>query len=142
MAAGDGILWAGTYFGANRYDGRRWQSYAKEDSGLASNFINKVVAEGPTAWFATDEGLSHFDGETWTTYSTSQDEPGRGLITVRRGEAEKLMQTDTAIAHNFVLTVARRDDEIWVGTEKGLSLGLPATRSAEVNVEPDHLGGK
>ncbi len=141
VATGNGILWAGTYFGANRYDGRRWQSYAKEDSGLASNFINKVVAEGPTAWFATDDGLSHFDGETWTTYSTSKEEPGQGRITIQRGDSEEILSTDTAIAHNFVLTVARRDREIWVGTEKGLSLGLPAARNAATEVQHDPLGG-
>lgn len=141
VAHGDGILWAGTYFGANRYDGRRWRSYSKEDSGLASNFINRVVAEGTTAWFGTDEGLSHFDGEIWTTYSTADEEPGKGLITVRQGESERITTTETAIAHNFVLAVARRDQEIWVGTEKGLSLGLPQPRSADQGPEHDHQGG-
>lgn len=142
VAHEDGILWAGTYFGANRYDGRRWQSYAKEDSGLASNFINRVVSEGSTAWFATDGGLSHFDGETWTTYSTAEEGDGEGLITVRQGESEHVARTKTAIAHNFVLAVARRNEEIWVGTEKGLSLGLPISRSADDGLEYDHQGGK
>jgi len=141
VAHEDGILWAGTYFGANRYDGRRWQSYAKEDSGLASNFINRVVSEGPTAWFATDEGLSHFDGEIWTTYSTAEEGEGQGVITIRQGETEQIIKTRTAIAHNFVLAVARRDEEIWVGTEKGLSLGLPDSRSDDAGTEYDHQGG-
>lgn len=142
VAYGDGILWAGTYFGANRYDGRRWQSYAKEDSGLPSNFINRVVSEQTTAWFATDAGLSHFDGDTWTTYSTSDETDGAGLITIRRGESEETTTTETAIAHNFVLAVARWEDRIWVGTEKGLSLGRSQTLSADGGTEHDHLGGK
>jgi ligand-binding sensor domain-containing protein len=135
-------LWAGTYFGANRYDGRRWQSYAKEDSGLASNFINRVVSEGSTAWFATDAGLSHFDGEIWTTYSTAPDGGEGGLITVRQGATESTISTKTAIAHNFVLAVARRDEEIWVGTEKGLSLGRPHQRSADGTAAHGHRGGE
>jgi len=142
VAHEDGILWAGTYFGANRYDGRRWQSYAKEDSGLASNFINRVVSEGPTAWFATDAGLSHFDGEVWTTYSTAPEGEEGGLITIRQGESEHTTQTNTAIAHNFVLAVARRNEEIWVGTEEGLSLGLPSQRSTDEGSEHDLRGGK
>ena len=142
VAYEDGILWAGTYFGANRYDGRRWQSYAKEDSGLASNFINRVVTEGTTAWFATDAGLSHFDGEVWITYSTASQGDDGGLITVRQGDSEHVSTTNTAIAHNFVLAVARRDEEIWVGTEKGLSLGLPVSPSAVETLEDDQRGGK
>jgi len=142
VAHEDGILWAGTYFGANRYDGRRWQSYSKEDSGLASNFINRVVSEGTSAWFGTDAGLSHFDGETWTTYSTAPDGGVGGLITMRQGESELTTQTKTAIAHNFVLAVARRNEEIWVGTEKGLSLGLPRPQSADEDSEYAHQGGR
>ncbi|MEJ2084659.1 MAG: regulator [Acidobacteriota bacterium] len=125
VAHAEGVLWAGTYFGANRYDGRRWQSYSKEDSGLASNFVNRVVAEGRTAWFATDDGLSHFDGEVWTTYKTDAEAGAGGLIVVRDGESETTVRTRTSIAHNFVLAVARRGEEIWVGTEKGLSIGTP-----------------
>ena len=142
VAYKEGILWAGTYFGANRYDGRRWQSYSKEDSGLPSNFVNKVVAEGTTAWFATDNGLSHFDGEVWTTYRTAAEEGEGGVITIRQGEAEHTLETETAIAHNFVLTIARRQNEIWVGTEKGLSLGRPGRDSTAETTEHHQRGGR
>jgi ligand-binding sensor domain-containing protein len=142
VAHAEGILWAGTYFGANRYDGRRWQSYSKEDSGLASNFINRVVAEGRSAWFGTDDGLSHFDGEVWTTYKTQPEGETGGLIITRDGESEQTVTTKTSIAHNFVLAVARRDGEIWVGTEKGLSLGLPERRSENTKFNHDLQGGK
>ncbi|MBI5008457.1 MAG: regulator, partial [Bacteroidia bacterium] len=40
----DGILWVSTYFGMSRYDGKYWKGYFKEDSGLASNFINFLRA--------------------------------------------------------------------------------------------------
>ncbi len=88
-----------------------------------------------------DEGLSHFDGEIWTTHSTADEEPGKCLITVRQGESE-LITTNKAIAHNFVLAIARRDQEIWVGTGKGLSLGLPQPWSADQGTEHGHQGGK
>lgn len=142
VAHAEGILWAGTYFGANRYDGRRWQSYSKEDSGLASNFINRVVTEGRTAWFGTDDGLSHFDGDVWTTYKTDPEKQTGGLIITRHGESEQTVTTKTSIAHNFVLAVARRGEEIWVGTEKGLSLGLPERRSDNAKSNHDLQGGK
>ncbi len=142
VAHAEGLLWAGTYFGANRYDGRRWQSYSKEDSGLASNFINRVVTEGRTAWFGTDDGLSHFDGDIWTTYKTDPQSGIGGLIITRKGESEQTATTKTSIAHNFVLAVTRRGDEIWVGTEKGLSLGLPLRHFDKAKSNHDLQGGK
>ncbi len=36
----DEVLWASTYFGLSRYDGRHWRGWMDHDSGLASNFIN------------------------------------------------------------------------------------------------------
>ena len=132
VAYGDGVLWAGTYFGANRYDGRRWSGFSAEESGLPSNFVNWVLAEGRTAWFATDRGLSHFDGTVWTNYLRGADREGGagGTITVLRPEGEEILATDAAIPNDFVLAVARRGDELWVGTEHGLGLGLPASGDA------------
>src|ERR1035438_10871417 len=53
----DHVLWAATYFGASRYDGRYWKNFLAKDSGLPSNFLNQVKAlDGTRAWFATDKG--------------------------------------------------------------------------------------
>ena len=38
----DNILWAATYFGDSRYDGRYWHNFLVKDSGLPSNFTNQV----------------------------------------------------------------------------------------------------
>jgi ligand-binding sensor domain-containing protein len=135
VAYSGGVLWVATYFGVNRYDGRHWSGFSVDDSGLASDFVNFVASDGPTAWFATDSGLSHFDGETWTTYRRNPEgEPG-GTITVRSGDQEKTLSTPTSLADNFVLAVARRGEEIWVGTEKGLSRGLPARRNQQLALD-------
>ncbi len=124
VAYGEGYLWLGTYFGANRYDGRHWSGYSKDNSGLASDFVNFVLADGASAFFATDDGLSHFDGVTWTTYRR-QAAPlsGGSIVLFRDGEEVLHVKTPTALAHNFVSTVLRRGDEIWAGTVKGLSRG-------------------
>ncbi|MFQ5631067.1 MAG: hypothetical protein ACE5I1_20025, partial [bacterium] len=67
------ILWVGTYFGLNRFDGARWWGYFDHDSGLASNFINfvraigdsELLGKGSAVWICTDRGLNSFDGTTW-----------------------------------------------------------------------------
>jgi len=123
-----GILWQATYFGLARYDGRRWRSYFKEDSGLASNFINFVRAQERAAWLCTDDGLSVTDGRRWITYRRLDD--GRGEILFQQGGRRLGRRiTASAPAHNFTLGVDFQDDAIWVATAEGVSRGV-ADRAA------------
>lgn len=124
----DGVLWAGTYFGLNRYDGRRWSSYSTEDSPLVSNFINFVRSEGTGAWLATDRGLAFVqadgDATTWTTYSRAEEGEG-GTVRIEGPDGERVLETEGSLPSNYVLGVVRRGDEVWVGTEHGLAVGTP-----------------
>jgi len=53
----DGVLWASTYFGLSRYDGRHWRGYMDHDSGLESSFINFALGRsGNSCYNATDKG--------------------------------------------------------------------------------------
>lgn len=74
VAVEDKAMWAGTYFGLSRYDGRSWRSYSTQDSGLASDFINFMRTKGGAVWIATDQGFSVFDSKTWRTWR----QPKRG----------------------------------------------------------------
>ena len=57
------LLWAATYFGDSRYDGRYWHNFLTKDSGLPSNFINFIKGvDANRAWFCTDKGLAYYDG--------------------------------------------------------------------------------
>ena len=42
----DNIVWAATYFGDSRYDGRYWHNFLTKDSGLPSNFTNSREGRG------------------------------------------------------------------------------------------------
>jgi ABC-type branched-subunit amino acid transport system substrate-binding protein len=120
----DGVLWQATYFGLARYDGRAWRSYFKEDSGLASNFVQFVRARGRVAWLSTDNGLSTTDGANWVTYRRRPD--GTGEIVYTRGkEPVGAVTTATAMAQSFVLGVDFQGDAVWIATEKGVSRGEP-----------------
>lgn len=121
-AYADSILWVSTYFGLSRYDFKHWKGYFDHDSGLASNFINFVRAEGPVVFICSDEGLSSFDGKTWVTYrKNDNDENGKAIIT--NGNEVKEVPLSPSISHNFIIGVDAADDYLWVATSKGVARG-------------------
>jgi ligand-binding sensor domain-containing protein len=118
----DSILWVSTYFGMSRYDGKNWKGYFDHDSGLASNFINFLRAEGSVVFVCCDNGLSTFNGETWVTYKKNDnDNNGKALIT--NDKEIKEIPLSPSIAHNFIIGVDAKDDVLWVATSKGVSRG-------------------
>ena len=113
----DNMLWVATYFGLSRYDGNHWKGYFDHDSGLASNFINYVKANGSVGWMCTDNGLSSFNGETWVTYQ------GNKVIIDGNSENERVLNAKSKLSHDFTIGVDFKDDVVWVATSKGLSRG-------------------
>ena len=93
----DGVLWAATYFGLSRYDGRNWRGYFNQDSGLPSDFINFVKARsGDEAWFCTDKGvgaITDFKTNTWVVYTRNPDGKGGKAVVMR--DREVLQEIDT-----------------------------------------------
>ncbi len=123
-----GILWVGTYFGLSWYDGAHWKSYFDHDSGLLSNFINYLKADGNVAWMCTDKGLSSFNGKTWVSYQKNETgKTGKIIVTkgprIAEGAKTKEVAATSSICHNFVLGIDFNDNEIWVATSKGLCRG-------------------
>jgi len=121
----DNILWAATYFGGSRYDGRYWHNFLTKDSGLPSNFINTIKGlDANRAWFGTDKGLAYYDGVNWAVYRPSLT-TGKAEMTVRdaKGNVTPVVVA-TAPAHNYVLGIDFKGDDIWVATAKGLSHGI------------------
>ena len=123
----EGILWIGTYFGMSRYDGTRWKGYFDHDSGLASNFINFVKAQGSAVWVCTDNGLSNFNGQTWITYRPLPD-GSKGEVIITEGENKKTLITNESISNNYIWGMDYQDDVVWVASAKGLSKGESSGR--------------
>jgi ligand-binding sensor domain-containing protein len=121
----DNIVWAATYFGDSRYDGRYWHNFLTKDSGLPSNFTNFVKGlDANRAWFGTDKGLAYYDGANWAVYRPSLKD-GKPEMTVRDANGEvTLVQVTSAPAHNYILGLDIQGDDIWVATAKGLSHGI------------------
>ncbi len=136
----DKVLWASTYFGMSRYDGRHWRGYIEGDSGLPSNFINMVKARHNVAWVCTDRGLGTVNGDTnrWVSYVPSDpawkhsrtpvgaDGPLEGT---KGWEAQiyddsKLIKTvklEHGLANNHFYGVDFQGEDVWVATSKGVS---------------------
>lgn len=121
----DNIVWAATYFGDSRYDGRYWHNFLTKDSGLPSNFTNQVKGlDAHRAWFSTDKGLAYYDGVNWAVYRNSLA-TGQPEMTVRDAAGKvTTVPVTTAPAHNYILGVDFQGNDIWVATAKGLSHGI------------------
>lgn len=123
IAVEDGIVWQTTYFGASRYDGRKWRTWVEGKSPLPSNFTQFVWARGKVAWIGSDRGLSVTDAETWVNYLVN--EKGEGVMEIHR--PNKPVETrimDTALPSAFVLGIWADDSEAWIATSDGLSRGV------------------
>ena len=127
----DGKLWVSSYFGLCSYDGAHWKGYFDHDSGLASNFINFVRAEGPVVFICSDKGLSSTDGKSWVTYKKNDNgSDGKAIVNnFGRIDDKTNEQTTTeillspSISHNFIIGVDEEEGVLWVATSKGVSRG-------------------
>jgi hypothetical protein len=121
----DKILWAATYFGNSRYDGRYWHNFLTKDSGLPSNFTNVVKGiDANRAWFGTDKGLAYYDGVNWAVYRPSLT-TRKPEMTVRDAKGNVTsIPVATAPAHNYILGIDFQGSDIWVATAEGLTHGI------------------
>ena len=114
------ILWAATYFGVSRYDGRNWRNFLDKDSGLPSNFLNQVkTIDGTRTWFSTDKGLAYYDGEQWATYRPALDTHAPEMLVRDEHGAVTHVPVESAPAHHYTFGIDFQKDDIWVATAKG-----------------------
>jgi hypothetical protein len=121
------ILWASSYFGAARYDGRNWRGYFNQDSGLPSDFINWVKGRSANeAWFCTDKGVgvvTDFASNTWVAYShDAKGKSGKAIVS-RDKEVLETIEMPVGIPHSFIIGVDFDGNDVWVATAKGLGWG-------------------
>ncbi|MEE9117382.1 MAG: regulator [Calditrichia bacterium] len=125
----DGVLWASTYFGLSRYDGRNWRGYMDHDSGLPSNFINLALGRsGQSCYNCTDKGLgvlTDFETDTWVTYKMDSDNAKTWSAHVMQGKEEiEVIPTNLDLPNHFTISVEFMGNDIWIGTGHGLARGI------------------
>ena len=125
VSYGHDILWASTYFGVSRFDGRHWRGYMDHDSGLVSNFANFVREHETEGWCATDKGLSamvDLESDTWVTYKKDEDAQSGSARISCGTETVAIVPLERCLPNNYVLCVDFDDqNNLWVGTSKGLA---------------------
>jgi ligand-binding sensor domain-containing protein len=124
----DGILWASTYFGLSRYDGRHWRGWMDHESGLTSNFINYTLGRSATSSLsATDLGLAvlvDFETDTWVGYRRDTEDAEIWTAHIWQGPEEiASTATDLDLPNHFVITTEIQGDDVWIGTGHGLARG-------------------
>jgi hypothetical protein len=120
----DQILWASSYFGVSRYDGRHWRGYFDHETGIPSNFTNAVKGRsGNEAWYATDKGVGavvDVPTDTWVTYTMDPETHHGRAVVSRNKKVLETVETEHGIPHNYVLWVEFDGQDAWVATSKGL----------------------
>jgi ligand-binding sensor domain-containing protein len=125
----DKILWASTYFGMSRYDGRHWRGYMDHDSGLPSSFINFLRGRSGTSCYAcTDKGLGvliDFESDTWVRYNRDTEDAKTWTAHVMVGnQIIKSLPTNLNLPNHFLICVDFQGDDVWFGTGHGLARGM------------------
>ncbi|MGA9672553.1 MAG: ABC transporter substrate-binding protein [Terracidiphilus sp.] len=120
-----GVLWTATHRGLIQQDGNAWRLYTSAGSGLASDFINALHLKDNKLWLCTKQGLSVFNlkTSTWTSYSGfSASQHGAATLDKSSKGAGNRLASRGPLDTN-VLDVAIDGTDIWVASDKGLSVG-------------------
>ena len=95
-------VWIGTINGLAKYDGQYWTVYKKGGtSGMLSNLILCLACDRKgNIWVGTEKGLCCFNGKRWVGYTTK----------------------NSRLIDNRVQTINIRNNKIYIGTRKGISV--------------------
>ena len=139
-------VWAGSWGGGlSVLRGTNWQTYRADNSPLPGDWISALASDADGVWVATyGAGLARVKGATWTSFRrTNSGLPsdwltcllpdGRGGLWVgteraglahldASGQWHRLSVPGGSAANAHVTALARRSDELWVGTSHGLAI--------------------
>ncbi len=138
-----GFLWIASRTGINRYDGKQFWTYGRDD-GLPHNLARDLLnTKDGKLWIATEKGLAWFDGKsfhvfkpkninlgTYSARALSQAPDGTlwvatygsGVLQIETGENPKLIKQlnyKSGIKTDRVRSIlADKKGNIWLGTSK------------------------
>jgi ligand-binding sensor domain-containing protein len=136
----NGDVWAVSWLGAARLRGEEIQKFGAGE-GLPSSFIYHLAYDGAKVWFATDRGLARFDDPGFTVFKGGSGFPGidvrdvyavgpdrvwvgciGGAALYDHGKITEYTTVKTGLPSSNVYAVAARGDEVWIGSDAGVSL--------------------
>jgi sugar lactone lactonase YvrE len=135
-----GDAWIGTDNGLVHFNGEKWTTYSRANSGLSDDEIGSIsVDSSDNVWVGSMHGLDVFNGEAWRSFdipvfnivSTAVDSMGNLWIgnhhdgvTVFDGEDWiRYTQANSGLVSDYVRDIAiDPSGNIWVGTTEGVSV--------------------
>jgi hypothetical protein len=147
-----GALWAGSWGGGvSVLRGRQWRRYSTQNSTLPGDWISALAWGQGGVWVATyGGGLAHYRDDRWAIYTRANSGlPSDWLTALLADETTGSLWIGTeraGLAHRSadgqwryfplpsglgdeVTALARRADELWVGTPSGVAvLYLPTSQ--------------
>ncbi|MBN2327101.1 MAG: regulator [Candidatus Omnitrophica bacterium] len=123
------VMWASTYFGLSRYDGRHWRGYTRQDSGLISDFINFADGRGAdSCYLSTDLGLAalvDYNTNTWVTYKRdSEDAKNWTAHIMIDNNIIRSVPVHLTLPNHFIICSEFQGNDVWIGTGHGLARGI------------------
>lgn len=136
--------------GVTHYNGADWLWYTIWNTGLPSNTVSAVTANGNgEVWFATDKGIVLFDGSSWTIYTLLDGLPsteisqlytdgsgvlwiaygryGRRGVTRFDGETFQTYTVNDGLDSDSILSIAEYGGTMYFGSTVGLTIYDGAT---------------
>jgi ligand-binding sensor domain-containing protein len=125
----DGTLWAATWKGASRYNGKTFTTYTTGD-GLADKWVYTMTADREgRLWFGTEGGVTMYDGKRWKSWTHADGlgadapSPDAGRSAPYEAPSPHHQQTEKTIADynpNYVLSAVIDARQVkWFGTWGG-----------------------
>lgn len=123
----DGTMWAATWKGASRFNGRSFTTYSTGD-GLVDKWVYSMAVDREGRfWFGTEGGVTSYNGRTWKSWTHKDglgaDFPRPAKSPVPYAPSPHHQQSEKAIADynpNYVLSTAIDGDQNkWFGTWGG-----------------------
>jgi len=103
------VIWLGTSFGVDKFDGVTWQNYNTTNSPLLDDFVNVIKADADNnLWIGSEGGLQKIDGagnwKAFTSYNKAEL-PSDGIMDIAFNSSQ---------------------GKVFVATRKGLARSEPA----------------
>ncbi len=112
-----GFIWIGTRYGLTRYDGKEFRTFyhsINDSNSLGENIVSDIQQDSKgNLWFALyNSGVSKMNGLNFTFNNIQFDNTKTGLL-----------------SNKVTVLAIDSKDQVWVGTEIGLSLYNPLTKA-------------
>jgi ligand-binding sensor domain-containing protein len=123
----DGTLWAATWKGASKFNGKTFTTYSTGD-GLVDKWVySMAVDRDKRFWFGTEGGVTMYDGQHWTSWTHKDGlgadlprAPGEAQPTAPSPHHEQYDKDISDYNPNYVLaTVIDAHQNKWFGTWGG-----------------------